>query len=183
VPTNAWLIPDDDYLKKHSPPSVRRDTRQPQPLAAGPESRVRNGPASQRLYRLLLSSGDAAAKLSSTSRELVDNVTSGNVIGTLLATFADGSLVSASQQQLTKPLPYSVVRVTDKSQLSVSDSGTALAVVTGTNTIQVLSVSKDGLMTQITARGVFAKQVQPPFDTAQLLAMSKAIDTAVAEGK
>jgi hypothetical protein len=120
------------------------------------------------------------------SREHVDTVAPGGAatIASLTFTFADGRLVSATQQRLTKPLPYSVVRVADPRQLSVSQTGTVVAVVTGTSTYQVLSVTRDGLMTQITARGVLAKQaLPPPLTIAQLQAMSNAIDAALAQGK
>lgn len=178
VPTTQWMIPDADYLKHYPPapaPAIPANTKVTQ---------IQDGAASKRLLALTLGSGVAATKLAALPHQLADMSASDTpTLATVAFTFPDGSVVSASQQQLVKPLPYSAMHVVTSDQITVAANGTMTTIVSGNSMIQIISVTRSGLMTQITARGVFAKKIDPPLTAAELRTMSSAIDNKVANDK
>jgi hypothetical protein len=184
VPVSRWLLPDDEYFMRYPATSTKNEAGSSPLTAPSTQSEVPNGPASQRLLALVRGWTGAASTLPALPQELVDITAPGApTIGSLLFSFPDGRVLTATQQQLIKPLPYSIIRVTDESQLSVSQNGTVTAVVTSVSTIQVLSINMGGLMTQVTARGVLTADVRPPLTIEQLRDVSNVIDAAISQGK
>ncbi|MEV4642453.1 hypothetical protein AB0J80_34425 [Actinoplanes sp. NPDC049548] len=177
---NTWLISDDEYLRQF-PPAKKADSKA---VAAAPAvAKTVNGPAAQRLLALTLGAGPSVAGLDSSSRELVDEKVASTTIATVSFTYPDGRLVTATQEQLPRPLPRGALRITNDEQIQYTPSGSAVVVVQTPDTAQVVLVTKAGLMTQITARGILAQDVPPPFTVADLHTIMMAVDTAIAAGK
>jgi hypothetical protein len=90
--------------------------------------------------------------------------------------FADGSLISATQQQLLRPLPYSVVGLVGTAEPVHWPTGTLSVLNHGASFVQAVLVSSTGVLTQITARGVPAQNVPVPMTEGQLRSLAETID-------
>jgi hypothetical protein len=111
VPTQRWLVTDAQYatIRRTQPIAA---ASQPEPVRPAPVLQITaNGPAAHHLLGLLTKAGIGSMLPASHSAPTLEDHNAGAsaIIGEVTYVFADGSLVSASQQQLVRPLPYSVV--------------------------------------------------------------------------
>jgi hypothetical protein len=104
-------------------------------------------------------------------------------VGQVELALPDGSRIIATQQQLTRPLPYSAIGVADASQLITFPSGTQAVVVQsdGGNWIQVVMVRPSGLMTQVTGEGIPPRGVKPPLSMPELVSLMQRLDQELTE--
>ena len=166
-----WLIPDADYAKlPHPAGSARPDLTRIVPTA--------NGPASTHLLTLLTTAGLDKLLPGAPTPILEDRKSPGApVSGDVTYAFANGSIVSAKQQQMIHAYPNSVVGLTDGAQLTKRPTGSLLVSHPGNGVNQVFLISSSGLMTALTAFGVQAANVVPPMAIAELVALATAIDS------
>jgi hypothetical protein len=168
-----WLIPDADYAKLPRP-SVGTTMPRPPQIAA-----TADGPASTRLVGVLADVGIGELLPGVSPPILTDRKSPGApVAGCVTYEFADRRVVSAVQQQMMRPFPYSVVGLTDGARLTERPTGSVLVSYPGRATNQVFLITTSGLMTTLTASGVHAA---PPLTIEQLVALATAVDSRTAE--
>jgi hypothetical protein len=166
-----WLIPDADYAElPHPAGSARPDLTRIVTTA--------NGPASTHLLTLLTTAGLRKLLPGAPTPILEDCKSPGApVSGRVTYAFANGSIVSATQQQMMHAYPYSVVGLTEGGTLTKRPTGSLLVSHPGNSVNQVFLISSSGLMTAVTVFGVQAANVVPPMTIAELVALAIAIDS------
>ena len=132
--------------------------------------------------RLLSRAFAGRISLSLPSPSLIDSSASGPVAGNVSFVFPDGAFIDASQQQLPHPLPYSGVGIVADNVPEKWASGTQVAVIDDSDFLQIIMVTKTGLMTQITVRGVPLRGIAIPVTKADLLSAARQLDVLIASG-
>jgi hypothetical protein len=184
VPTQRWLVTDAEYAKiRPMPPKAA--AAQPGPARPAPALHITaNGPAARRLLDLLTKAGITSMLPAGHPAPTVEDSNAGAPpsSGAVTYVFADGSLVSATQQQLVRPLPYSAVRLVGTDQPLHWSTGTLVVLDHGASFVQVVLVSSTGVLTQVTARGVPAQNVPVPMTEGQLRSLAETVDRTMQTG-
>lgn len=184
VPTQRWLVPDAEHAKIRPAPAKAADAPPATARPAPDEQVTANGPAARRLLGLMRRAGVTSMLPAGHPAPRVEDrkVDASPATGEVTYAFADGSLVTASQQQLTIPLPYSVVGLAGGAVPVQASTGTQVVLSRGASFIQVLLISSSGVLTQVTARGVPAQDVPIPLTEGQLRALAEIIDRQMQRG-
>ena len=182
VPTQRWLVPDAEYAKiRPAPPQAAAAAQPEQARPAAAAQITANGPVASRLLDRLTKAGIASMLPANHPTPTVEDQNAGGspAIGGVTYAFADDSLISVTQQQLMRPLPYSVVGVYGTAEPLQRPNGTQLVVNHGASFVQVVMVSSTGVLTQVTARGVPAQNVPIPMTEVQVRALAEAMDRSM----
>jgi hypothetical protein len=166
-----WLIPDADYAKLPHPASMGT-------LDLAQIVTTNNGPASTHLLTLLTNAG-LGKLLPGAPTPILEDTKSPRapVSGDVTYEFANGSMFSATQQQMIHAYPYSVVGLNDGAQLTKRPTGSQLVSHPGDFANQVFLISSSGLMTVLTVFGVQGANVAPPLTVDQLFTLAAALDS------
>jgi hypothetical protein len=175
-------VPDNVYVAEYPPRQITQQqmTRQASGARApGALHETPGGPASARLVHLLSRAFSGELKVALPPPELVDYSATGPSAGNVTYAFSDGSLINASQQQLPHPMPYSAVGVTSENEPQGWASGTQVVLNNDADFLQVILITKTGLMTQVTVRGVSLRGIAIPVTAGQLMSVAKKLDALI----
>jgi hypothetical protein len=166
-----WLIPDADYVKLPHPSATARLDLSRIVITA-------NGPMSTHLLTLLIEAGLGKLLPGAPTPILEDRKSPGApVSGDVTYVFANGSIVSATQQQMMHAYPYSVVGLTGGGTLTRRPTGSLLVSHPADSVNQVLLISASGLLTSVTAFGAPGADIATPLTIDELDALAAAIDS------
>ena len=176
--TQRWVIPEAEYARIR-PARPKAAAAQPENARPAPALQITaNGPASSHLLTLLTRVGLASMLPAGHRAPTVQDHNSGGppTTGEVTWAFADGSLLHATQQQLVRPLPYSVIGLVGAAEPVHRSTGTVLVLNHGVSFVQAILVTSTGVFTQVTARGVPGQNVPVPMTEGQLRSLAESID-------
>jgi hypothetical protein len=173
---NTWLIPDAQFAKLPRPAAVPGAPSAPNVVDV---KTTQNGPASNGLLARLANAGLDKMLVAAPTPTLTDHKSPGAPVGAQVTyAFANGSIVSVTQQQLIRPVPYSVAgATTDGAQLTQRNTGTQVVVHQTDVSSQIVMISSTGLLTTVTSFGVLAQDVPPPLSATQLATLAASLDS------